>query len=489
MNLDVLLLISGGLIAILAGGLVAFLAPARYASLLAATALASLGLLQFGWARAIYDLSWSGGGAWFELSLVFALPVSLCWLLLSLTLFRGPYPALPAGWRAYVLALAVFSAAALAFVTLVPSGQAMGILPGMESFPLRSTGSAMVAGILLNLVLSTANFESTYLSLSRAARVAFRPGLLGILLSSGFFAYVSGSSLLGGRVFIRDLSLGALAVACTALLLPITLLRGRIAEVRMSRAGRPVTSTASVTISIGFLTTVSALISITSVTGWSLARAVWMVLVLAGTLGVAALAISNRLQRRFQRLIDPYLYRRRADQHEIMTRVSRTIAGARSIAELTTIIPIATRELVGIEPVTLFVANDRDATFIVIASTIEPAPLVTITAGDPLAVELRRARRAIRLRGRPDDLEFIPIYVENAVQIGACRAECAAPITRDEELFAFLLCGEQPERGHARRRLLPLLDAVCRRYSAHIEALSGGGSHSGLSNTGPSLHM
>lgn len=488
MSLDVLLLVSGGLVAILAGALVAFLGPARYASLLAAAALASLGLLQFGWARAVHDLSWSSGGAWFELSLAFALPVSLGWLLLSLTLFRGPHTAIAVGWRVYVVAVAVFSAAALAFVTLVPPGQAVSIQPGKDTFPLRPAGAAMVAGVLLNLVLLTANFESTYLSLPRAARMAFRPGLLGILLSSGFFAYVSGSSLLGGRVFVRELSLGAFAVAGTSLLLPISLLRGRISEVRPRRAGRAVTNTASVMISVGFLTTVSALIWITRVTGWSLARAIWTALVLGGTLGIAALAISNRLQRRFQRLIDPYLHRRRADQQEIMARISGAVAGTRSIAEWSSIIPTATREFVGIEPVTLFVANDRDARFVVISSTIDPPPHVSLMAGEPLAVELRRARRAIRLRGRPDDLEYIPIYVENAAQITACRAECAVPITRDEDLFAFLLCGGRSDRERGGGRLLPLLDAACRRYSAQLEALSEPGNHPGSPTRGPVVH-
>ncbi|HKW50567.1 MAG TPA: hypothetical protein VJQ53_02425, partial [Candidatus Eisenbacteria bacterium] len=99
---------------------------------------------------------------------------------------------------------------------------------------------------------------------------------------------------------------------------------------------------------------------------------------------------------------------------------------------------------------------------------------------DPLARELKRTGRSIQLRGRPDDLEFIPIYVENAAQIAACRATSAAPITREEELYAFLLCGEPAGEGIARRPLLPLLDLVCRRYSDHVDRLAPGGARRAL---------
>jgi hypothetical protein len=347
----------------------------------------------------------------------------------------------------------------------------------------------MLAGVLVNLVLLTANFESTYLSLSRAARGAFRPGLLGILLAAGYFAYVCAASLWAGRVDVRDLSLGAVAVAGLALLLPLSLLRGRVADARRKRSERPVTSTASLMIAVGFLSTTSALIAITRLTGWSLARSLWMLLTVGVALGIAALAVSNRLQRRFQRLIDPYLDRHRADRRALAARAESSIHRARTIAELCALIPHCTRELVGMDPVTLFVADEREARFVVAASTMVPPPLVSIPSGDPLAVELRRTDHAMPLRGRSDDLEFIPIYVENATQIAACSAESAAPILRDEELFAILLCGPAVRDVGRRGSHLAHLDLVCRRFSSRLEAVGGQGSRRGLSDRGPTLHI
>ncbi len=472
MTLDVLLLISGGLLAILGGGLVLFLSPGPYPSLLASIALASLGLLQFGWARAIYDVLWSTGSTWFELSLAFALPVSLCWVLLSRTLGLGPHPAPLGPWRYYIAAHAVFSLAALLLVTLVPSAAPVELEGGASTFPLRPLGSAMLLGVLLNLVLASASFESTYLSFPRAKRRAFRPGLFAILAGAGYFTYVAVSSLLADRVSVPDLALGAFPVAVLAILLPFSLVRGRLAEARVRREKQPLTRTGSLIISVGALLGVYGVLWLTRATGWSLARGLWVFVALSVTLALAALAISNRLQRRVQRFIDPYLYRRRIDPREIQTRVGEAVGRTHSLAELCRIIPPNTRELLGADPVTLFLSDERQARFTVVASTLDPAPSVAVTAGEPLAVELRRAGRAIRVRGRADDLEFIPIYVENASQIAACMAACAAPITREEELFGFLLCGERGSDPDRRRDLLPLLDTICAGYSSRVEALA-----------------
>ena len=479
MSFDILILVSGGILAILGGGLLVFMSPGRYPSLVAAAALASLGLLQFGWARSIYDVLGPGGQSWFELSLALALPVSLCWMLLSRTLGVGTNPGQLDGWRYYIVGQALLSVCALVAIVAFPPRATLAFDLNGTSFPLRPIGTAMLVAILLNLILLTASFESTYLTLPRAQRHAFRPGLVGILLASGFFTYASVSSLLAGRVTAADLSLGAIPIACLSLLLPVSLIHGRIGEARTRQADRSLTRTASLTIAVGYLVAATALIAITRATGWSVARGLWLLVALGAALGTAALAVSNRLQRRARRLVDPYLLARRAEYNTLSTRAAELVHPTRSIAELCELIPPNARELIGADPVTLFLADEQQARFIVVASTLDPAPAVSVRDSDPLARELKRTGRSIQLRGRPDDLEFIPIYVENAAQIAACRATSAAPITREEELYAFLLCGEPVGEGIARRPLLPLLDLVCRRYSAQVDLLAPGAGRRG----------
>ncbi len=470
MTLDVLLLVSGGILAILGGVFVLFLSPGRYPTFLAAVALISLGLLQFGWGRAIYDVG--AGQTWFELSLAFALPVSLSWVLLSRTLCAAPKFHLPLMWQIYIVAQALSAVAAILFVGLTPTWVSISVVQGVVVFPLRLGTVVVLAGVLLNLVLTTASFESTYLSLAPKPHRAFRPALLGILMATAYFGYVGVVGLRSHQISSSDVSLGWIPVSVLALALPFSIIRGRLAEVHVRREARPLIKTTSIAISVGILAVLTTLLWITHATGWSVARVLWVLLASGAAFGIAGLAISNRINRRVQRLIDPYLYRRGIGHRELLARVAEAVGRAASVVELCKIIPANACELAGTDPVTMFLVDAREPRFIVAASTLEPAPSVVVLRSEPLATELHRTRHAIHFHGRPDDLEYIPIYVENAAQITACGAKYAAPITCADELVGFLLCGGQESEPTTERPLLRMLDLICRRYSARLEALA-----------------
>ncbi len=475
MTLDALLLLAGGILAILGGGAVLLLGRERYTSLVAAMALVSLGLLQFGWARTLYDPFQSE--LWFELSLAFALPVSLLWVLLSRTLCR-PAAARPSlFWRVYMGLQALAAVAALLFVGLTPTWVSTGVEKGIVLFPLRHASIIMVVGILLNLSLAAASFESTYLSLPPEPRRAFRPGLLGILIAAAYYGYSTIASLYNGAINSTDIGIGWAPVAALALLLPFSVLGGRLTEINVRRRVHPLTETASLGLSAGVIILAVALLWVTRATGWSIARGVWVLSACAVALGIAALAFSNRVHRRAQRVLDPILSRRAMNRREIAHRVAQAAGSAVTMPDLCRIIPHSVREVVGTDPVTLFLAEPGDSRYIVVASTLEPAPTVAVLASEPLATELDRTRRAIHLRGRRDDLEYIPIYVENSAQITACAALCAAPILRGDELHGILLCGARGSEQEAEGRLLPILDLICRRFSARFDALREGPGH------------
>lgn len=469
MMLDSLLLIAAGILAILAGAAVFLLGREQYPSLLSAAALISLGLLQFGWARTVSNVA--GGETWFELSLAFALPVSLVWVLLSRTLCLVPGTGHTGLWRIYILIQALSAVAALVVVGLSAAPIAGFSLKGATAFPLRPATNAMIVGITLNLVLAAAGFESTYLSLASGPRRAFRLGLLGILFGAASFGYTAIAGLASGYLSSADISLGWIPVAALAFALAYSLLRGRLVEVHVRRKALPLLKTTSIALSVGFLVLMAVFLWVIHATGWSIARGLWIISACTAALGITALTISNRINRRFQRLIDPLRYRGSIDREEISERVHGATAEAQTVPELCQLIPGNVREFTRTNPVTLFLLDPRASRYVAVASTLEPMPNVAVSPSEPLATELDRTRRAILLRGRNDDLEYIPIYVENAAQITACAASCAAPILRSEELAGFLLCGAQAEEDGEERPLLPLLDLICALYSTRLEGL------------------
>jgi len=152
--------------------------PNRPVTLLAGAALLLLGLQQLGWARAISAIPFPDRGYWLDLSLICWLPVSLAWLFLSITLGRDPDAKQALGWRAFVAAQAIVSigmVAALHWFT--PLERAVVGAETGEAVPVTTFGVAVLAMLLLNVSLMSANFESTYVALSARWRRAFSPAV------------------------------------------------------------------------------------------------------------------------------------------------------------------------------------------------------------------------------------------------------------------------------------------------------------------------
>ena len=229
--------------------------------------------------------------------------------------------------------------------------------------------------------------------------------------------------------------------------MPYSLLRGRLTEVRVRRRAKPLLQTTSFALSIGFLALMAVFLWLIHATGWSVARGLWILFASTATLGIAALTISNRVNRRVQRLIDPLFSRSRIDREGISgehrARHGQRWKHGRALSHHPSQRSRIHRHGSG----DVFLIDPERSRYVVVASTLDPLPTAAVSVSEPLATELDRTRRAIHLRGRPDDLEYIPIYVENAAQITACAALCAAPIFCAEELLGFLLCGARAGRS------------------------------------------
>jgi hypothetical protein len=467
MNMSFLLLGAGGLVAMIAAGIVATLSPGRFVSLVAAAALAGIGLLQFSFARAIFDLETVGSTGWFANSLALALPVSTLWVLLSVTLGRAKGSRGLGAWRFYLALQAVVALAAAVSVIVGPPQPTAPA--GTRAFPLRGFQWAIVADLLLNLILLAAKFEATHLSLPPRRRETFRPALLGVLGCSGLLSYLIFSMLATGRVEIGDIGASAAPASLLSLLLPISLIRGRIGEAHAPEDRLPATATTSLLVASGYVAWTAVLLWLTRAAGMGLAEGLLWISIGAFTVAVAALTVSNRLRRRLELFLDPIWFEPRAARRHQPDRVSASLDGARSIEDLCRLIPHNASSVADVDPVTLFLADPKERCFRAVGSTLSPEPRVMIPEREPLPVELRRARRPIRLTGRSDDLEYVGIYVENAEQIAACKAVCAIPILGDEGLLGFLLCGARGGARQVHGEELVLLNIASREYADRLE--------------------
>lgn len=468
MSMDLLLLGAGGLVALIAAGIVAILSPGGAVSLVAAAALAMLGILEFSFARAIIDLGAHGRTEWFVNSLALSLPVSTLWVLLSVMLGRTRDSRGIGAWRFYLFFQLLLSAAAGAYALL---GAHHGPEPsGSEVFHLQGVEWAILAAILLNLILMAAKFEATHLSLPPRRRETFRPALLGVLGCSGLLSYLIFSMLATGRVDVGDIGASAAPASLLSFLLAASLIRGRIGEAHAPEDRLPATATTSLLLAGGYVAWTAVLLWLTRSLGMRLAEGLLWITIGAAVVAVAALTVSNRLRRKLDLFLDPVWYEPRAVRR-LSKSASHPFDGASSIEDLCRLIPENARMVADVDPVTLFLADPVERCFRAVGSTMEPPPAVLVPDREPLPMELRRARRPIRLTGRSDDLEYVGIYVENAAQIAACRAVCAIPILGDEGLIGFLLCGARGGTRQVHGEELVLLNLASRDYAERVERL------------------
>lgn len=469
MSMDLLLLGAGGMIALIAAGIVAILSPGGVVSLIAAGALGMLGVLEFSFARAIYDLAATGRTEWFVNSLALSLPVSTLWVLLAATLGRTRGSRGIGAWSLYLLFQALLSAGAVTYAFV--RGHHAPETQGSAVFHLRGVEWAILAAILLNLILMAAKFEATHLSLPPRRRETFRPALLGVLGCSGLLSYLIFSMLATGLVDVGDIGASAAPASLLSFLLAASLIRGRIGEARAPEDRLPATATTSLLIAFGYVAWTAVLLWLTRSAGMKLAEGLLWITIGGFVVAVTALTVSNRLRRKLDLFLDPVWFEPRAVRRMPAKGAEAALAGVASLEDLCRLIPENARAVADVDPVTLFLADPSERCFRAVGSTITPGPGVMIPDREPLPMELRRARRPIRLTGRSDDLEYVGIYVENAEQIAACAAVCAVPILGDEGLIGFLLCGARGGTRQVHGEELVLLNLVSRDYAERLERL------------------
>ena len=471
MNVMVPLLVASGALALLSGAVVLLWKPNRVVSLLAAASLLLLGLQQLGWARAIDAISWGERNSWLDLSLVFALPVSLAWLLLSVVLARETEPKQTRVWRLYISFQALLSLGAVAGLHWFSALGRFVVGGDGRAVPLTSFAVLLLGNLLLNATFLSANLESTYLGLSARWRRVFRPMLAALVLLCGLWIYLAMRSILTGRLSFPDVALTSIPVALLAAAVPVAFVRKRMAEASVTAHLKPFYETASFVVGMAAIVLLFALVQIAHVTGWTVARAFWISTLCAALLGLGAVAMSRRFQGSLQRLLEPFLYTSRFDPEAVWTRLSHELDASSTRQDLCRMVPARTAEIAGIGPVTLFMASGGASDFEVVGSTLQPVPAERVAREEPLARELRASRHAIHLRGRADDLGLIPIYVENAKQIAACEAACAVPLNERGELLGFILCGD-PDRGRETLAgTLLLLEVVAQMVTTRLTSL------------------
>src|SRR5207244_2311599 len=138
---------------------------------------------------------------------------------------------------------------------------------GGSSLELTSFGVAVLAVLLLNISLASANVESTYVALPARWRRAFSAATLAIIFLLAWTTVFISSGILLGRVSLWDVAKSSISFGLLSLAIPYSLVRRRGAEATVTGNPRPFYETLSFVLGVGALLVSLSLVRISRLPG------------------------------------------------------------------------------------------------------------------------------------------------------------------------------------------------------------------------------
>ncbi len=360
------------------------------------------------------------------------------WLALSLVLGR-PDPRAQLRSARFVLAFALLASVTFFVVAHTPWVVNRVERSGAEwVLVLGSLGKICLMYLVAVMVAVLMNLESTLRIAPPSALRRLRPMLLAFVLAIFYNLYVVSTGLLYGQLRAGVVAAGAVPVFAAGVITAFALARHRLSDMSLPLA-RPVLyySSVSLTLAGAFLLAMAALSKVLPVLSPEWKRWVSVLFyVLAGGGGLV-LTFSPRAARRVKRFVDRNFYANRYDYRREWERVSRALSPtARPEAVCLQIVELM-RAVFETERVAIYLRDDRSDRYLCISDPTAPE----LPAGNPLLGELARSREPLVFSALADDLDYIPLVVENRALIVALQAEACVPLWVGEELVGLMWLG------------------------------------------------
>ncbi len=337
---------------------------------------------------------------------------------------------------------------------------------GSGSVLLGPMGKAYLSYLLVGAVFVGYNMESTYRLAGGEARVRLRAGILGLFGVLGFYTYVLTTGLLYSAIEIDNLVAAVVPLTVAAILVSYSFLRGTLADTSVPVSRSVVYSSFTAFAAALYVLAMGLAAQLASLTRWTPGQVVTVSFIFLVILFAAAFLLSNRFQRSLRRFIDRNFYVNRYDYRAQWFRVTRTLEPGHGSDGVLVEAEALFREVFLADQVTLSMRerggsvlrprigrgkDDRDA---------------LLLDSSPLCRKLEEERRPLLLDRQRDDLEYIPIYVENQEWLEHTASQVIAPLFVGRELLGLVGL----ERSHPDDRFsyedLDLLDCMAAQVAA-----------------------
>ncbi len=345
---------------------------------------------------------------------------------------------------------------------------------GRAVVTLGSMGKIYLMYLVVVMVAVLMNFERMLRIAPASAQrwlrplfVAFSVGILSELL------VVSGALLFSG-LRVTWLAASAIPMFAAGTVTALGLARRRLSDMSVPVA-RPVIyySSVSLTLAGAFLLTMAVLSKVVPVLSPEAKRAVSLAFYLLVGGGGLLLTLSPRANRGVKRFVDRNFYANRYDYRREWERVSAGIVPAARIEDVCRQIEKLVCAIFDAERAAVYLREDRRAgpsgAGAPFRRVLGPAAMpAVLEPGNPLVRELERTRAAVVFEEVAQDLDLIPIAVENRPAIQALSAAACAPLQAGDNVVGLLWLSEKRDDEVYTSEDAEFLGAMARQLGAAL---------------------
>jgi putative PEP-CTERM system histidine kinase len=335
-------------------------------------------------------------------------------------------------------------------------------------------GKIYLMYLVLVMVAVLMNFERMLriapATAQRWLRPLFAAFLVGILSE---VLLVSGGLLFSG-LQVSWLAAGAVPMFAAGTVTALALARRRLSDMSVPVA-RPVIyySSVSLTLAGAFLLLMAVLSKVVPVLTPEAKRAVSLAFYLLAGGGGLLLTLSPSANRMVKRFVDRNFYANRYDYRREWERVSAGIVPTARLDDIARQMEVLVCAIFGAERVAIYLRDDRLAGLPGAAAPFRrlygpPALPSVIDPDNALVRELERTRTPVVFHDLRQDLDLIPIAVENRPAIQAMAAAVCAPLQAGERMVGLLWLSEKRSDETYTYEDAEFLGAITRQLGAAL---------------------
>ncbi len=342
---------------------------------------------------------------------------------------------------------------------------------GSGSLLLGPLGKGYLSFLLVGAVFVGYNLESTYRLAGGIERERLRPVTLGLFGVLGFLTYVLTTGLLYSAIDLDNLVALVVPLIVGSLLTGYGFLRGTLVDTAVPVSRSVVYSSFTAFAAALYVLAMGLAAQVATLTRWSPGQVVTVSFVFLVIVTAIVFLFSNQFQRRARRFIDRNFYVNRYDFRAQWYRVTRTLEPSQQTEGVLDAAHRMLREVFLADGVTIALRErgGRSCRPRVGKGTGDPAAV--LTEHSPLCRKLIDGRRALLLDRQKDDLEYIPIYVENLEWLDHTASHLVAPLLVGPDLIGVLGL----ERKHPDDRFsyedVDLLDCMAAQVAAVLRSV------------------